>query len=100
MAEVDDKGAIQERATISAAVQDEVNGTQYACTEFKPLTGGTANFIFHGLLSKPLEDGTLEVAVKHGEGYVASYPDFKLATSRCVGTFRLPSSLLYIRKSH
>lgn len=69
---------------ISAAVWDELDGTQYACAELKPLTGGTANFIFRGVLSKPLQDGTMEVVVKHGEGYVASHPDFKLSTSRCV----------------
>lgn len=62
-----------------------LKGTLYECTDLVPLTGGTANFIYKARLVTPLEDGTTEVAVKHGEEYIASTPDFSLTTDRCVG---------------
>lgn len=78
MAEIDGMEAIL------SAVRAELASTRYACTQLEPLTGGTSNFVFCGLLSEPLQDGTREVLIKHGEGYVASHPSFKITTSRCV----------------
>lgn len=68
----------------SEEILDELRGTKYACSSLTALSGGNANFIFRGVLQKPLEDGTTEVAIKHGQGYVASNPDFKITTDRCV----------------
>jgi len=69
---------------IQTKVKQELDGTPYACSSLRPLAGGSTNFIYHGILVRPLSDDTREVVVKHGEGYVGSFPDFKLPTSRCV----------------
>ncbi|KAL1874288.1 hypothetical protein Daus18300_003652 [Diaporthe australafricana] len=68
---------------ISNRVASELGSTRFACTSLTPLSGGTVNFIFRGKLQKPLDDGTAEIVVKHGEGCVAQSPALKLSTSRC-----------------
>jgi hypothetical protein len=73
---------------VMSKVKGELSGTRYEIVSLRPLTGGNANFIFHAALAKPLEDGTSEVVVKHGEGFVATQPDFQIPTARCVS--RLP----------
>ncbi|KAL2181986.1 kinase-like domain-containing protein [Thermothelomyces heterothallicus CBS 202.75] len=70
-------------ARLSEEVLQELSNTEYACSNLQPLSGGTANFIFKGTLIQPLANGTKEVAVKHGEGYVASVPGFRIPTTRC-----------------
>jgi hypothetical protein len=70
---------------LSEGILQELSSTQYACSSLEPLSGGTANFIFKGTLTSPLPDGTSVVAVKHGESFIASMPDFQLPPSRCVG---------------
>ena len=72
------------QAEIEAAVKNELDGTAYAVSSLRSLTGGNANFIYHGKLQTPLPDGTTDVAVKHGEGYAAKHPDFALTMTRCV----------------
>ena len=69
---------------LSEEVLRELSSTDYACSSLKPLSGGTANFIFKATLTTPLPDGAKEVAVKHGEDYVASNPEFPIPTTRCV----------------
>ncbi|KAL6883201.1 kinase-like domain-containing protein [Trichoderma longibrachiatum] len=68
---------------IEDAVRRELDGTGYAISSLEPLTGGTANFIYHARLQKPLPDGSADVVLKHGEAYVAQHPDFKLQMVRC-----------------
>ncbi|KAK1971134.1 phosphotransferase enzyme family protein [Colletotrichum sublineola] len=64
-------------------VREELARTPYRFENGTLLSGGTANFIYHVSLSQHLPDGTAEVAVKHGEGFLAQNPNFKLPTSRC-----------------
>ena len=69
---------------ICARVRDELSGTDFDCSDLTPLSGGNANYVFRCRLAKPLEDGTSEVLVKHGEGYASGNLTFTLPTSRCV----------------
>ncbi|KAK3301603.1 kinase-like domain-containing protein [Chaetomium strumarium] len=70
-------------AKVSEEILQDLSGTEYACSSLEPLSGGTANFLFKGILTRRLPDGTQEVAVKHGKAFVASMPDFQLSTARC-----------------
>ncbi|KAK0637308.1 kinase-like domain-containing protein [Bombardia bombarda] len=72
-----------ESARQALEIQRELSNTKYACSVLEPLSGGTVNYIFKGLLTQPLEDGTTEIAIKHGEGFIASNPGFELTTARC-----------------
>ncbi|KAK4123989.1 hypothetical protein N657DRAFT_645604 [Parathielavia appendiculata] len=68
---------------LSEQIFQELKSTEFACSSLKPLSGGTANFIFKGTLTNPLPDGTKEVAVKHGEDFIASMPEWQIPTTRC-----------------
>lgn len=78
---------------IASEIISELASTEYACSSLTPLSGGTANFLFRGTLQKPLEDGTAEVVIKHGEGFSASWPDLKLSQRRCVSPANEPCPL-------
>ncbi|KAK6074397.1 phosphotransferase enzyme family protein [Seiridium cupressi] len=68
---------------IRTKVIRSLENTRYATSSLEPLTGGIANCLYHARLTVPLEDGTAEVAVKHGEGYVVAHPDTELPLDRC-----------------
>ncbi|KAK2002185.1 phosphotransferase enzyme family protein [Colletotrichum falcatum] len=72
---------------ILRGVREELASTPYHFEGGTLLSGGTANFIYHVNLSRYLPDGTAEVAVKHGEGFLAQNQNFKLPTSRCLFYF-------------
>jgi hypothetical protein len=69
---------------ISTLVSQELSETPYECSSLTRLSGGTANFVYRGILARPLQDGTKTIIVKHGEDFVASNREFKLTTDRCV----------------
>jgi hypothetical protein len=71
---------------IEATIRKEFDGTPYAISTLTPLTGGSANFIYHAKLQNSLPDGSSEVVLKHGEGYVALHPEFSWTMLRCVST--------------
>ncbi|KAI1267329.1 kinase-like domain-containing protein [Xylariaceae sp. FL1019] len=71
------------REVIKSRVLQTLEKSQYAATSLVPLSGGTANFTYHAILKAPLQDGTKDVLVKHGEEFVANSASFKLALSRC-----------------
>ncbi|KAF4333359.1 isoamyl alcohol [Fusarium beomiforme] len=60
-----------------------LNTTPYAASSLEPLAGGQANFIYRAQLLRPLEDGTTEVVVKHGEPYMARHPANAVTLNRC-----------------
>ena len=69
---------------IEAQVKRELEETPYAASSLKLLSGGFTNFIYLATLANPLPDGTTQVAIKHGENYVARWEDFRITTDRCV----------------
>ncbi|KAL4784576.1 kinase-like domain-containing protein [Aspergillus varians] len=71
-------------ARVKDAVAKELSGTPFACSSLTQLSGGTANFLYRGLLSQPLPDGTTTIIVKHAENYLASNAEFKLSAKRCL----------------
>ena len=73
--------------SIEVDVRKSLEGTRFEATSLTKLTGGTANWIFVAKLASPLDDGTTEVLIKHGHGFTASNPNFKLPLHRCVSAF-------------
>ncbi|KAL6231059.1 hypothetical protein BDW75DRAFT_221206 [Aspergillus navahoensis] len=69
---------------VKEAVATELFRSPFACSSLTQLSGGTANFVYRGVLSQPLPDGTTTVIVKHAEDYLASNADFKLSAKRCL----------------
>ncbi|KAF4500456.1 phosphotransferase enzyme family [Fusarium agapanthi] len=62
-----------------------LNTTPYAASLLEPLAGGQANFTYRAHLINPLDDGTTEVIVKHGEPYMARHPANVVTVNRCTG---------------
>ncbi|RAL10735.1 uncharacterized protein BO97DRAFT_348672 [Aspergillus homomorphus CBS 101889] len=70
--------------SLAIDIARDLEHTPYACSSLTRLSGGSANFVFRGLLSQPLDDGTESVIIKHSEEYVASNRNFKLTAERCL----------------
>uniref|UniRef100_A0A093VRL3 Choline kinase alpha n=1 Tax=Talaromyces marneffei PM1 TaxID=1077442 RepID=A0A093VRL3_TALMA len=76
-------------ADIEASVFSQLASTKYACSSLTRLNGGTANFVYRGVLSNPESIGTTEqekanVIIKHTKDFVALNREFKLDGERCV----------------
>ncbi|KAI2642758.1 kinase-like domain-containing protein [Xylaria nigripes] len=71
------------REKIKSEVFEHLEQTPFAASSLQALSGGTANFIYHASLKTPVPDGTRDVLIKHGEGYVANSPAMKLTLVRC-----------------
>lgn len=77
-------------ADIEASVFSQLASTNYACSSITRLNGGTANFVYRGVLRIPESIGSTEqerpnVIIKHTTDFVALNRDFKLDAERCVG---------------
>ncbi|KAH6661238.1 kinase-like domain-containing protein [Truncatella angustata] len=68
---------------IKGKVLKSLETTRFAVSSLESLSGGVGNFLFRARLTTPLEDGTTEVAVKHGEDYIATHPQNELTLDRC-----------------
>ncbi|KAI1631080.1 kinase-like domain-containing protein [Biscogniauxia mediterranea] len=68
---------------VTYRILKDLQNTPFAASSLDVLPGGTANFIYRAKLGTPLEDGTKEVLIKHGEDYIASNPTVNLTSSRC-----------------
>ncbi|KAI1862693.1 uncharacterized protein JN550_010030 [Neoarthrinium moseri] len=68
---------------MQAKVLKSLEGTRYAAASLERLSGGVGNFLYRAQLVTPLDDGTAEVVVKHGEGYIARSPENSLTLDRC-----------------
>ncbi|CAN8097287.1 unnamed protein product [Discula destructiva] len=68
---------------IALDIKEQLSFTSFACSTLIPLSGGNANYIFMGRLSKPLDDRTTMITIKHGESHSASFTGLQLSTDRC-----------------
>lgn len=76
-------------AEIEASVLSGLAATKYACSSITRLNGGTANFVYRGVLKNPVSTAATEeekknVVIKHATDFVALNRDFKLDGERCV----------------
>jgi len=77
-----------ETDALTARILQKLAQTRYACLSLTLLSGGSANFIFRGLLATPLSEERsytkTTVFVKHYADFLACSRDFKIDVSRCV----------------
>jgi hypothetical protein len=88
----------EEKDQLVVQLVQELSHTPYACSSLTQLSGGTANFLFRGILAHPLPDGTQTVVVKHSKEFVAANRNFSLEVSRCVRIFFPLSFVIRERK--
>jgi hypothetical protein len=74
-----------EKEQFGIEIAKELSQTQYACSSLSLLSGGTANFLFRGILAQPLQDGRKTVIIKHSKEFVSVNRNFHLDVSRYVG---------------
>ena len=74
-----------EKEQFGIEIMEEMSQTPYACSSLTLLSGGTANFLFRGVLTQPLLNGTSTIVVKHSKDFVSANRNFQLDISRCVG---------------
>ncbi|KAJ5782225.1 hypothetical protein N7457_003999, partial [Penicillium paradoxum] len=63
---------------IQDQISQELLHTPFACSSISALSGGTANFVYRGILSSTASS----IIIKHTKDYLASNPNFKLAATR------------------
>ncbi|OKL63122.1 hypothetical protein UA08_01252 [Talaromyces atroroseus] len=73
----------EEKDQLALELTRELSHTPYVCSSLTHLSGGTANFLFRGILACPLDDGAQTVVVKHSKEFVAANRNFALEVSRC-----------------
>ncbi|TPX16405.1 uncharacterized protein E0L32_004054 [Thyridium curvatum] len=75
-------------STSSVAIEDKVlkslEGSRFESVALQKITEGNVNWSYVAKLCRPLDDGTEEALIKHGENFMSSKPDFALTLTRCV----------------
>jgi hypothetical protein len=71
----------EEKEQFGISIVHQLSQTPYACPSLEILSGGTANFLFRGVLVQPLPDGTRTIVVKHSRDFVSANRNFKLDIS-------------------
>ncbi|KAB5570430.1 kinase-like domain-containing protein [Coniochaeta sp. 2T2.1] len=78
-----------EEAALSSELLWQLSQTPYACPSLTQLSGGSANFVYRGILPHPLastigqQDVEKTVIVKHSTGFLSINRDFALDVTRC-----------------
>ncbi|OJJ50729.1 hypothetical protein ASPZODRAFT_148165 [Penicilliopsis zonata CBS 506.65] len=67
-------------STIRDEIAHELTATPFACSSLIKLSGGTANFVYRGVLA---EQPDKSVVVKHTKDYAASNTALRLDAARC-----------------
>jgi hypothetical protein len=78
----------EELNSLSSQIRGHLKGSQYECSSLTLLGGGSANFVYRGVLVTPIPSGAETVIVKHTTGFLAVSRDFKIDVSRCVRNLR------------
>jgi hypothetical protein len=79
-----------EEAALSTELLQQLSQTPYACLSLTQLSGGSANFVYRGTLTRPLSPGdghtttAKTVIIKHSKGFLSVSRDFALDVTRCV----------------
>ncbi|KEF57998.1 uncharacterized protein A1O9_05921 [Exophiala aquamarina CBS 119918] len=68
---------------VDAKVRKGLAGTSFEPSSLQRLSGGLVNWGYQAALLVPLDDGTSEVFLKHGETFLAKIPDFEVGLLRC-----------------
>ena len=61
-------------------IAQHLSPTPFACSSLTRLSGGTANFVYRGVLASTGQS----IIIKHTKDHSASNPDFKIDVTRCV----------------
>lgn len=69
---------------VAATVLNGLKGTPFEPSSFQRLAGGLVNWGYRATLKVPLDDGTSEVFLKHGEMFLAKIPNYEVDILRCV----------------
>jgi hypothetical protein len=78
-----------EEHELAQQILNQLAQTPYACSALTKLSGGTANFLYRGVLLRPLKveadtKAAQTVIIKRSTGFAAVNRDFPLDVSRCV----------------
>ncbi|KAJ5933560.1 hypothetical protein N7454_005889 [Penicillium verhagenii] len=69
----------EEKDEIRDQIAKELSQTPFECISLTRLSGGTANFVYRGVLTSSGDS----IIIKHSKDYVASNPNFKIDITRC-----------------
>ncbi|KAJ5385633.1 hypothetical protein N7517_003544 [Penicillium concentricum] len=68
-----------ERDQTREKIAQQLSPTPFACSSLTRLSGGTANFVYRGMLASTGQS----IIIKHTKDHSASNPDFKIDITRC-----------------